>query len=183
MTSASTAQLVSPRAKMEAPAASSASPASFKTRPSKRRANHAMQASTGRSMTLHFVVSRAKRVDTKKKRSRLRVCRAFLVCFSRRKARRNATLVTQDHSRTTRLSKRAPLAQQVTLHQKLVVRAATSAHAVNFKIEKATKVASNVRVVVNSMQTLMLVFLLQIVKHVPKVNTNRRTEPRFVFHV
>jgi len=33
----------------------------------------------------------------------------------------------------------------------------------NFKIKKATKLVSNVQVVVNSMRTLMLVFLLQTV--------------------
>ena len=53
----------------------------------------------------------------------------------------------------------------------------------NFKIKKATEVVLNVRVVVNSMLALMLVFLLQIAKRVQKVNTKRRKDPRFVFRV
>jgi len=62
-------------------------------------------------------------------------------------------------------------------------RIALDAFLANFKIKKATKVVSNVRVVVNSMRALMLVFLRQIVKPVTKANTKRSKDPRFVFPV
>ena len=108
----STAQLVSPQAKKGALAAASVSLASSKTRPSRRRANYVTLASTGRPMMLHLVVFCAKRDDTKRKRSRLRACRAFLVCFSRRKVRRNVTLASVVNFKMHQETRRAETAQE-----------------------------------------------------------------------
>ena len=68
---------------------------------------------------------------------------------------------------------------------KLEYRIALNAFQGNFKIKQAVKVVSIVRVVVNLnvMLALLWVFLLQIVWPVTKASTNRRTDPRSVFHV
>jgi hypothetical protein len=66
---------------------------------------------------------------------------------------------------------------------KLEHRFALDAFLANFKTYQAMKTALNVPVVVVSMLPLRWVFLLQIVKRVPKVNTNQRQARLFAFDV
>jgi hypothetical protein len=92
----------------------------------------------------------------------------------------NATSVNFKTSLATRRAKIAPSGITKT---KLEYRIALDAFLANFKTYQAMKTASNVPVVVVSMLPLLWVFLLQIVKRVPKVNTNQRQARLFAFDV
>ena len=72
----------------------------------------------------------------------------------------NATPV---NSKMNPALKRAKIARKVFIKMAKVFRIALAVFRVNTKINEATKVVSNVRVVVNLMQALLLAFLLPIV--------------------